>query len=56
MVRKLIASGTDPGDVRKADVVAREGNASAEALDASGLPTQGSFESTPCRVSCRETS
>lgn len=43
--RKLIAAGKDPSNVRKADIAARRANAAAAALEVSGLPALGSFES-----------
>lgn len=42
--RKLLANGTDPGEVRKATKVAGEAKAEAARTEAAGLPGPGSFE------------
>ena len=42
--RKLIANGTDPGEVRKATKEAGEAKAEAARMEAAGLPGPGSFE------------
>jgi integrase len=42
--RKLIAAGTDPSDVRKADKAIRATKGEAERLAAAGLPGPGTFE------------
>ena len=42
--RKLIAAGTDPSDVRKADKAIQASKGEAERLAAAGLPGPGTFE------------